>query len=90
MLPLMAMLIFPLIANFEIKNINLCVVDHDKSSQSRLLIQQIQSSGYFILSNVADSYSKALEQVEINNTDMLIEIPTGFEKELESGRVQKY
>ncbi|MBN2263786.1 MAG: ABC transporter permease [Prolixibacteraceae bacterium] len=89
MLPLMAMLIFPLIANFEIKNINLCVVDHDKSSQSQHLIQKIQSSGYFRLTDVAASYHEALESVEQNSADMLIEIPMGFEKELENGRGTK-
>ncbi|MCK9305680.1 MAG: ABC transporter permease [Bacteroidales bacterium] len=84
-LPLVAMLIFPLIANFEIKNINLSVVDHDKSTQSRQLIQKIQSSGYFRITNVAESYREAIRSVEKNESDMLIEIPTDFEKELESG-----
>lgn len=81
-LPLVAMLIFPLIANFEIKNINLSVVDKDKSTQSNRLIQQIQSSGYFRLVNVAETYQEALRAVEQNKADMLIEIPVHFEKGL--------
>lgn len=88
-LPLVAMLIFPLIANFEIKNINLSVIDHDKSTQSRQLIQKIQSSGYFRITNVAESYREAISSVEKNESDMLIEIPAEFEKELESGRGTK-
>ena len=39
MFPLTALLIYPLVANFEVKNINLSVVDHDKSSHSRQLLQ---------------------------------------------------
>jgi ABC-2 type transport system permease protein len=85
MLPLVAMLIFPLIANFEIKNINLCVVDHDRSSQSQHLIQKIHSSGYFRITDVADNYQKALNSIESNSSDMLIEIPVGFEKDIERG-----
>ncbi len=85
MLPLMAMLIFPLIANFEIKNINLCVVDHDRSIQSQKLIQKIQSSGYFRITDVAESYQRAMLQVESNNSDMLLEIPVAFGKDIEQG-----
>lgn len=81
-LPLVAMLIFPLIANFEIKNINLCVVDHDKSLHAQQLIQKIQSSGYFRITEVSDSYAQALKSVEENRSDMLIEIPVHFEKDL--------
>ena len=47
MFPLTALLIYPLVANFEVKNINLSVVDHDRSSYSRQLLQQVQASGYF-------------------------------------------
>ena len=46
MFPLMVLLIFPLVANFEVKNINLSVIDHDKSSFSSDLIQKIKSSGF--------------------------------------------
>jgi ABC-2 type transport system permease protein len=82
MLPLVAMLIFPLIANFEIKNINLCVVDHDKSTLSLQLIQKIQSSDYFRITEVANSYHNGLKSVEASRSDILIEIPSNFEKEL--------
>lgn len=83
-LPLVAMLIFPLIANFEIKNINLAVVDKDRSTQSSLLIQKIQSSGYFRIVSVAETYQEALSTVEKNKADMLIEIPLHFDKELQT------
>ena len=50
--PLMILLFLPLASNFEIKNINLVVVDNDHSSYSRQLISKITSSGYFILREV--------------------------------------
>ena len=46
-MPIMQFLILPLAANFEIKNINLVVVDHDHSVDSRKLLSDITSSGYF-------------------------------------------
>lgn len=42
MLPFMALLIFPLVANFEIKNVKLIVVDNDKSPLSNQLIKKIE------------------------------------------------
>jgi len=85
MLPLVAMLIFPLIANFEIRNINLCVADHDRSIQSKQLIQKIQSSGYFRITGVDETYPQALQWVETNHADMLLEIPVDFGKDIERG-----
>lgn len=81
-MPLMVMLVFPLIANFEIKNINLSVVDNDRSVQSRELIEKIKSSGYFRITQAAESYELGLKSIETNQSDMLIEIPLHFEKEL--------
>lgn len=81
-MPLMAMLVFPYAANFDIKNINLSIVDNDKSSYSQSLIQKIQSSGYFIISNVSDNYSDAMTSIESDESDVILEIPLNFERNL--------
>ena len=81
-MPFMAVLIFPLVANFEIKNINLAVVDNDKSTYSQQLIQKVSSSGYFRISDVSDSYPQALRSVELNKSDIILEIPPHFERDM--------
>lgn len=81
-MPFMAVLIFPLVANFEIKNINLAVVDNDKSTYSQQLVQKVSSSGYFRISDVSDSYPQALRSVELNKSDIILEIPPHFERDL--------
>jgi len=80
--PLMILLFLPLASNFEIKNINLVVVDNDHSSYSRQLIGKITSSGYFILTEVSPNYKRALKAVELDRADVLLEIPFAFEKNL--------
>lgn len=80
--PLMILLFLPLASNFEIKNINLVVVDNDHSSYSRQLVQKITSSGYFILTEVSPNYKRALKAVELDTADVLLEIPFSFEKNL--------
>ena len=81
-MPFMAILIFPLVANFEIKNINLTVVDNDKSTTSAGLINKVISGGYFRLVEVAGSYSEAIRGVELNKSDIILEIPSHLERDL--------
>jgi len=78
--PLMVLLVFPLVANFEVKNINLSIIDHDKSSFSRNLIQKIQASGYFRITNLSEKYDEALIEIEGDYADVILEIPQNFEK----------
>jgi ABC-2 type transport system permease protein len=81
-MPLMAMIVFPYAATFDVKNIDLSIIDHDKSSYSQTLIQKIQSSGYFIISDVSGTFSEAMESIEANESDVILEIPHNFERQL--------
>lgn len=85
MLPLMALLVFPLAASFEIRNLNLVVVDWDHSPSSRLLVTKVGASGYFRLSAEAPDYATALRRVELGDADIVLEIPEGFERDLRTG-----
>ncbi len=69
-------------ANYEVKNINLAVVDHDHSTVSRDLINDITSSGYFQLTYFGENYRAAFEKIEKENADLILEIPPNFEKNL--------
>ena len=40
-LPIIQLIILPLAANFEVKNVNVAVVDYDRSSYSQKLINKI-------------------------------------------------
>lgn len=79
MVPIVQLLILPLAANFEIKNINLSVVDHDHSPYSQKLIDKILSSSYFRLASYNNSFKGAFKQIESDKSDLVLEIPEGFE-----------
>lgn len=81
-MPFMALALFPLVANFDVRNINLSVVDNNHSPYSERLIQKVVSSGYFQLTNVSYNYSDALQSVEQDRADVVLEIPPRFEEEL--------
>ena len=81
-IPIVQLLILPWAADYEIKNIKLGVVDHDHSEYSRQLINKITSSGYFILTDYASSYEHSLEKIESDESDLILQIPDHFEKDL--------
>lgn len=80
--PLVQLVILPLTANYEVKNIHLSIVNHDNSSYARRLITKITASGYFQLTSLEHSYASAVSNVEANRADLVLEIPAGFEKNL--------
>jgi ABC-2 type transport system permease protein len=81
-MPVIQLLILPWAADYEVKDINLAVVDHDHSSYSRQLVSKITSSGYFRLQAYEDSYRAALNDIEKDRADLILEIPSSFEKQL--------
>ncbi|MBI1307180.1 MAG: ABC transporter permease subunit [Bacteroidetes bacterium] len=81
-LPVIQLMVLPLAADFEIKNINIAVVDHDHSALSRSLREKIVASGYFRLTVFGDSYPDAFKAMERNKADIILEIPNDFEKDL--------
>jgi ABC-2 type transport system permease protein len=88
-MPTIQLIIIPQAMDFDIKNINISVVDHDHSSYSAKLISKIGSSGYFKLISSDFSYQKALQHVEKEESDMVMEIPEGFERNLVREGAQK-
>lgn len=80
--PIVQLIIMPLAANFEVKNINVAYVDHDHSTYSQKLINKISSSGYFKVSGNPNSYQLGLKMIEDGDADLVLEIPPGFERNL--------
>jgi ABC-2 type transport system permease protein len=81
-MPFIQLLVLPWAADYEVKNINLAVIDNDHSNYSRQLVSKVTSSGYFRLATFTQSYNSALDEVVNNNADIILEIPSHFEKEL--------
>lgn len=81
-MPIIQLLILPWAADYEVKGIRIAVVDNDHSDYSRQLISRITSTGYFHLSSYAMSYPEALDQVERDKADLVLEIPARFETQL--------
>lgn len=81
-MPMIQLVIMPLAANFDVKNINLAVVDRDHSTYTQQLISKIASSGYFRITGYHTDYIPALHQVEREKADIIMELPAHFERDL--------
>ena len=82
MFPITMLLILPLAANFEVKHINAFVVDADRSSYSSRLVRKIASTGTFGVVGLAPDYSQAMDSIDRNAASVVLEIPSGFERDL--------
>lgn len=90
-LPLIQLILLPYAATYEIRNIDLVVIDHDKSDLSMSLCHKINSSEYFNIIDYSPTHEKALDILERGKADMSIEIPSHFEESLRKmEKVQLY
>lgn len=81
-MPMIQLVILPLAMDFDVKSINLSIVDNDHSSYSQKLISKIGSSGYFHLVSIDPNYREAIKHVEKEEADVVMEIPPHFERNL--------
>lgn len=81
-MPMIQLLILPMAADYEIKNVNIAVVDLDHSSYSLQLVNKMKASGYFNLVDYGESYDRALNFIEHDQADIILQIPSSFEKDL--------
>lgn len=83
-MPVMMMLVMPWAANQEVKDVKLCVVDHDRSETSARLVEKVMASTYFVAAPAAATYDEALSRVEEGRADVVLEIPRDFGRHLEA------
>ncbi|MFN4254885.1 MAG: ABC transporter permease [Saprospiraceae bacterium] len=81
-MPIFQMLLLAFAANYEVKNLNLSVIDRDLSGASRQLTGKFAHNHHFRLREAVFSEKLALEGVAEDSTDLVLEIPHGFERDL--------
>jgi len=90
-LPLVQLIILVNAATFDMKSIKMAVVDLDMSHSSRQLISKFQGSPFFLIKHSSFSYKEAEEEMKKGTADVILHIPSGFEKRLvkeDKGSVQ--
>lgn len=83
--PVIMMLVFPFAANMEVRNINLVVVDNDRTDVSAELIEKCTESGYFRLKKVCSDPREAQAMMDKNTVDAILTIEQGFSRSIVTG-----
>lgn len=81
-IPVVQLLILSFAVTFEIKNINLVIVDQDHSVASRQLISKFAAPAFYTIKAYSDSYATAEEQLKTGKAHQILVIPNHFEKDL--------
>lgn len=71
---------------FDVKNLSLAVIDHDRSVASRMLVEQFTSTDNFVLHSQPRTDGEARRQLQSGMIDAMVEIPPGFAARLRAGR----
>lgn len=83
--PIIQLVILVLATNLEISDLSLGFIDKDNSTTSHSISNTLTSSDYFILEETSKDYDQALMDFETDKSDVIIEIPANFERDLARG-----
>jgi ABC-2 type transport system permease protein len=81
-LPFIQLIILVNAATMDMKNINIIVVDKDISTLSSRLIEKFSHSPFYTVLRHSFSVEEAEREMLLNNTDMIMIIPAGFEQKI--------
>jgi ABC-2 type transport system permease protein len=81
-MPLVQLLVLSFAATFEIRNTPVTVVDFDRTSTSRGLVQRFAASGHFDVRDRVATPEQANEALLRGDATMVLTIPTDFEASL--------
>jgi drug efflux transport system permease protein len=90
-IPVVQLLILSYTATFEIKNVDLIVLDNDRTQTSRDLVNKFSGSPFYNFSGYAEDFESAQQLIKKGKADQLIVIESNFERRLlveKSGKIQ--
>lgn len=82
MLPLMVMLVMPLIATMDVKNVGVIVIDNDRSLLSSRIIADIDATADLNVVSTCGTQNEAMADIESGAGDVILTIPYEFSKNL--------
>ncbi len=82
--PCMVILVIPLVATMDVKHVDVTVVCQDNSTLAGDIMADLEASPFFSVS-LEKTYTEALDNIERGKADVILEIPFGFQKKLETG-----
>jgi ABC-2 type transport system permease protein len=82
LIPLLQMLVLVFAATYDLKNVNIYLVDKDLSSTSRKLAAKLDASPFFTITQTSFNPDEGEKELLKNKDNMMLVIPQGFERDL--------
>lgn len=80
--PLIQLVVFGYAVSTDVRNVPLWVVDQDRTTAARELVQQLTASGYFTVAGRSDRPADGLVALETGQARVALEIPPGYQRDL--------
>ena len=84
--PLFLLVIFGYAITFDVRNIDMIVLDHDRSSLSRELLSAFRESGYFSVAAQAQREADLEDALDAGAAKVAVIVPAGFSRDIGRGR----
>jgi ABC-2 type transport system permease protein len=87
LVPIVMLLLYSYALTFDIKNIDMGVVDRDHTRLSRNIIGKFSAAGLFkIYDSARDDMARNTKALKANRIKLILVVPEGFSKDLKSNR----
>lgn len=80
-MPIMVMLIVPLVATLDVKNVNIAIVDNDNSILSRRITADMDATAELSVTHV-NNHKEAMEKIENGDADVAVTIPANYSRDM--------
>jgi len=84
--PIVQMLILVPAVTFEIRELRICIIDQDLSSESRSLVNRLEGSTFFRITNTTFSEEEGSRLLLEDKCNLVLHIPEDFGRETGSGK----
>ena len=84
--PIIQLVIFGYAVNTDIRNTPMFVVDHDRTRESRLLVDALTASGYFRVAGRSRDPAEMATALDRGDVIVGVQIPTTYTEDLAAGR----
>lgn len=85
-MPIMLLIIYGYGINYDVRDIRIAVVDHDRSQASREFIDTMTASGYFVINTYCRTEKELDRTIDYRIARVGVVIPPDFESDLKSGK----
>ena len=85
-LPVLMLLFFGYAITWDVNELDLVVLDQDRTARSRALVEAFQASGYFTVVDRLDAYAEVDGAVGRGDAGSVLVIPPDFTEDLAAGR----